>query len=281
MDQYAAHLNLHPDALAFLGSIVKSPMDRPRIGLVLGSGLAELAAVMENPVVVSTSDIPGYPESTVEGHEGRLIFGFLEEIPVVFVQGRLHVYEGHTVTNATYPIRLLARLGVKKLIVTNAAGGIHAECVPGTLMWITDHIAFAFRQIPTPKNFSSGPAGKDRVPYDPAWTEAARSVADRLGIPTRSGTYLWALGPSYETKAEIRMFAKMGADAVGMSTVPEVIVARSLGMNVLGLSTITNFAAGLGQETLDHQEVLEVGRQVRHDLQRLVRSIVKQTGAGR
>ena len=281
MDQSTDHLNLHPDALTFLGSVVKSPLDRPRIGLVLGSGLAELAAVMENPVVVSTSDIPGYPESTVEGHEGRLIFGFLEEIPIVFVQGRLHVYEGHTVENATYPIRLLAGLGVKKLIITNAAGGIHPECVPGTLMWITDHIAFAFRQIPTPKKISSAPVEKDRIPYDRAWTETARSVADALGITTRSGTYLWALGPSYETKAEIRMFATMGADAVGMSTVPEVIVARSLGMKVLGLSTITNFAAGLGQETLDHQEVLEVGRQVRHDLQRLVRSIVKQTGAGR
>ncbi len=146
-------------------------------------------------------------------------------------------------------------------------------------MWITDHIAFAFREVPVTGEVSFRPTQADRTPYDAEWTQKSRALADELGIPTRSGTYLWTLGPSYETKAEIRMFAGMGADAVGMSTVPEVIVARGLGMRVIGISTITNFAAGLGQETLDHQEVLEVGRHVREDLQRLVVGIVQETGS--
>ncbi|NBW94488.1 MAG: purine-nucleoside phosphorylase [Bacteroidetes bacterium] len=275
MEPAAEHLNLHEDALPFIRSIITGPPQRPALGLVLGSGLSQLAEIMDDAVTIATSDIPGYPESTVEGHEGCLIFGMLEGMPVVFVQGRLHVYEGHSVEESTYPIRLLAGMGVQRLIVTNAAGGIHPDCVPGTLMWITDHIAFAFRRIPAGKSPSPRPSGADQSPYDPAWTESAKDLADSLGVATRSGTYLWTLGPSYETKAEIRMFAKMGADAVGMSTVPEVVVARTFGMRVLGLSTITNFAAGLGQETLDHQEVLQVGRQVRDDLQRLIVSIVR------
>lgn len=270
-------LTLHPEALPFVRRAIEGTVDTPVIGLVLGSGLSHLADVLDSAVIIPTTDIPGYPGSTVEGHHGRLVLGYLEGVPVVFVQGRLHVYEGHSVEAATYPVRLLAALGVKRLVVTNAAGGIHPECVPGTLMWLTDHLAFAFRQVPTPGASSFRPTDADRSPYDVAWTNEARSIAERLGIATRSGTYLWTLGPSYETKAEIRMFAGMGADAVGMSTVPEVIVARAYGMRVIGISTITNFAAGLGQETLDHQEVLEVGRQVRDDLQRLVVSIVKES----
>lgn len=279
MELDANGLALHPEALEFVHEAIHERVDPPVLGLVLGSGLSHLADVLENAVIIPTTDIPGYPGSTVEGHRGQLVFGYLENIPVVFVQGRLHVYEGHSVEDATYPIRLLAGLGVKRLVITNAAGGIHPECVPGTLMWITDHIAFAFRQVPVIGEASFRPTRSEREPYDAEWTENSRALADELGIPTRSGTYLWTLGPSYETKAEIRMFAGMGADAVGMSTVPEVIVARGLGMRVIGISTITNFAAGLGQETLDHQEVLEVGRHVRKDLQRLVVGIVRETGS--
>ena len=273
-----ATANLHPEALEFVRDALSSRMKEPPVlGLVLGSGLSHLADVLENAVVIPTTDIPGYPGSTVEGHHGRLVAGYLKNVPVIFVQGRLHVYEGHSVEKATYPIRLLDGLGVKRLIITNAAGGIHPDNVPGTLMWITDHISFAFRQVPTSSTSSGRPTDADRNPYDLDWTRQARKLADERGIATRSGTYLWTLGPSYETKAEIRMFATMGADAVGMSTVPEVITARGLGMRVIGISTITNFAAGLGQETLDHQEVLEVGRQVRDDLQQLIVAIVEET----
>lgn len=258
---------------------IHGQVDTPVLGLVLGSGLSHLADVLERAVIIPTTDIPGYPGSTVEGHRGQLVFGYLEGVAVVFVQGRLHVYEGHSVEDATYPIRLLAGLGVEGLAITNAAGGIHPECTPGTLMWITDHIGFAFRQVPVVGTASFRPTQAAREPYDLQWTEHARSLADAMGISTRTGTYLWTLGPSYETKAEIRMFADMGADAVGMSTVPEVIVACGLGMKVIGISTITNFAAGLGQATLDHKEVLEVGRHVRQDLQRLVVAIVRESGS--
>ncbi|MDA0379043.1 MAG: purine-nucleoside phosphorylase [Bacteroidetes bacterium] len=252
--------------------------NRPRLGLILGSGLSDLADVVEHPVVLETADIPGYQGSTVQGHKGRLVFGRLEGVDVVFVQGRLHVYEGHSVADATFPVRLLAALGVEGLIITNAAGGIRTDFVPGTLMWITDHIPFAFRDIPAPTSVSSRPGREAPTPWDLEWTSRAADIADRLGIPTRSGTYLWTLGPSYETKAEIRMFAGFGADAVGMSTVPEAIVARDLSVEVLGISTITNHAAGLGHETLDHSEVLEVGRQVRADLQRLITALVGEFG---
>lgn len=247
---------------------------RPILGLILGSGLADLADVVDYPVILETADIPGYAGSTVQGHKGRLVFGRLAGVDVVFVQGRLHVYEGHSVTDATFPVRLLAALGVERLIITNAAGGIRTDFVPGTLMWITDHIPFAFRDVPAPPGAPARPGRTAPSPWDEAWTRRAQALADELGIATREGTYLWTLGPSYETKAEIRMFAGFGADAVGMSTVPEAIVARDLGLRILGISTITNHAAGLGHETLDHNEVLEVGRQVRTDLQRLVVALV-------
>jgi len=168
---------------------------------------------------------------------------------------------------------------VNKLIVTNAAGGINDRCVPGTLMWITDHINFSFRN-PIRKLEKGSPeaAGRARSmssPYDLSWTARAKSLADGLNISTEEGTYLWTLGPSYETRAEIRMFKALGADAVGMSTVPEVIEASALGMRVLGLSTITNFAAGLSNDSLNHDEVLEVGRQVRSELQLLIRELIR------
>ena len=184
------------------------------------------------------------------------------------------MYEGHTVHAATFPVRLMAALGVEQMVVTNAAGGIHPECTPGTLMWITDHISFAFRTVPGPSASAFHRPDSGGTPYDISWTDRGKSIAASLNIATREGTYLWTLGPSYETKAEIRMFKWLGADAVGMSTVPEVIVAGHHGMKVIGISTITNFAAGLGQESLDHQEVLEVGRQVRDDLQKLITALI-------
>ena len=248
---------------------------QPRFGLILGSGLSALAELVDNQVQIATSDIPGYPASTVEGHVGRLVFGTLQGTPVVFVQGRLHVYEGHSVVNSTFPVRLLALLGVSKLILTNAAGGIHPDFSPGTLMWITDHINWTHKNplIGSPHRPAFRHAFGSSC-YDPDWTDKAQKIANDLGIPTSRGTYLWTLGPSYETKAEIRAFKMLGADAVGMSTVPEALQARSLGMSVLGLSTITNFAAGLSHEELNHAEVLDVGRRVQSDLERLILGLI-------
>jgi len=249
--------------------------EMPTLGLILGSGLSDLAEMVDDPVILETASLPGYPASTVEGHKGRLVFGRLGSIQVVFVQGRLHVYEGHSVKSATFPVRVLGGLGVNRLIVTNAAGGIRPEFSPGTLMWITDHINMAFRHPHSRKASADGRStSAAHHPWDEAWTTAAKAVADRLGIVTQEGCYLWTLGPSYETRAEIRMFAGFGADAVGMSTVPEVLEANELGMRVLGLSTITNHAAGLGHESLNHEEVLEVGRQVRGNLERLILALV-------
>jgi len=253
----------------------------PDTGLILGSGLADLADVARNQVVIETESIPGYPRSTVQGHKGRLIFGTIEDRKVVFVQGRLHVYEGLSVRAATFPVRILAELGVKSLILTNAAGGINPRFPPGTLMWITDHINFSLgRSILT--DHTQGAVTASRVrhgahPYDLEWTERAAELAREMGIQTESGTYLWTLGPSYETKAEIRMFALLGADAVGMSTVPEAVEASAHGMRVLGLSTITNLAAGLSDLSLNHDEVLEVGLQVQNNLQRLLRALIVKT----
>ncbi len=267
---------------------------RPRVALVLGSGLGALAEEAAGTVAVAAAEIPGYPVSTVEGHHGRLVFGTVGDLPVVFVQGRVHLYESYTVDQLTFPVRLVQALGAERLLVTNSAGGINRTFTPGTLMFITDHLRFA-QAAPAgrgattrdaagdapanadPANAdpaNADPANERSAAYDPAWTDAAEQVALDLGVRTRRGTYVWVRGPSYETKAEIRAFERLGADAVGMSTVPEVIQARRLGMRVLGISTITNPAAGMGAETLDHDDVLAVGQQVRGDLTRLVRGIL-------
>lgn len=246
----------------------------PRLGLVLGSGLGELADVMSDPIILETTSIPDYPTSSVQGHSGRLVFGTLEGVPVVFVQGRLHMYEGHDMASVTFPVRLLADLGVPAVLITNAAGGVNPTFPPGTLMWITDHINWTFEN-PLEALLPQLPGlARSGQPYDAAWTDTARSVAHELGIPTVTGTYIWTRGPNYETPAEIRAFRSLGADAVGMSTVPEVLVAHQLGLSVLGLSTITNPAAGLNTEPLNHDEVLETGRRVKSDLTRLVLGIV-------
>ncbi len=251
---------------------------RPDWALVLGSGLGALADEVEDAVAVSTAELPGYPRSTVAGHAGRLVFGRLEGRAVVFVQGRAHHYEGHDARALGLPVRLVHALGAKRLLVTNPAGGINPAFAPGTLMFIADHINLAFASPLSGPNPPGGPRFPDMAaPYDPAWLERAEHVALDLGIPTRRGVYLWTQGPSYETKAEIRAFARLGADAVGMSTVPEVIQARHLGMTVLGLSTITNPAAGIGAAPLDHADVLAVGHRVRRRLSHLVRGILRRT----
>lgn len=250
----------------------------PELVLILGSGLGALVDTAENARVIETRTLSGYPQSTVAGHQGRLVFGQLEGVPVVFVQGRVHLYEGHAPRALAFPVRLVHALGAKRLLVTNAAGGINVGFRPGTLMFITDHINMAFANPLIGPNIDQGPRFPDMSdPYDAAWRTRAEAAALAHGIPTKQGVYLWTHGPSYETKAEIIMFRRLGADAVGMSTVPEVLQAVYLGMPVLGISTITNPAAGMNAGPLLHEEVLEVGQQIRSTLERLVRVIVRET----
>ncbi|NBB75504.1 MAG: purine-nucleoside phosphorylase [Bacteroidetes bacterium] len=251
----------------------------PQVALILGSGLGDLADDAENATTIPATDVPGYPPSTVSGHHGRLVVGTLEGVDVVFVQGRVHYYEGYPLHRVTFPVRLVHALGAERLLVTNSAGGINRTFEPGTLMFITDHINGVFNSplVGRAAPPRVEPHGAQAPYYDPDWTARAQAVARAQGLPTRAGTYIWTKGPSYETKAEIRAFTQMGADAVGMSTVPEVIQARQLGMSVLGLSTITNPAAGLGAEPLDHDDVLAVGQRVRAHLAQLVRGILRET----
>ncbi|MEP0549167.1 MAG: purine-nucleoside phosphorylase [Rhodothermales bacterium] len=248
---------------------------RPDLVLILGSGLGALADEAEDAVVIPTSEVPGYPRSTVQGHAGRLVFGQFEGRSVLFVQGRVHLYEGHAASVLGFPVRLAHALGARRMLVTNAAGGIDPTMGPGTLMFIADHLNLAFASPMSGPVRPGEPRWPDMAaPYDPAWLDRAERLALDRGIPTRRGVYLWTTGPSYETPAEIRFFRRIGADAVGMSTVPEVIQATALGMPVLGISAITNAAAGLNAEPLNHEEVMEAGRQVQQRFAALVRAIV-------
>jgi len=247
----------------------------PRVAIVLGSGLGDLAAAVSKPTRIPYADIPGFPAPGVAGHKGELVAGTLEGVPVLVQSGRFHLYEGHPIETSALPVRVFARLGIRTLVVTNAAGGIRSTFRPGTLMLIADHVNFMFR------NPLIGPAleGEERFPdmsdpYDRELRQLARDVARERRIALDEGVYVGLLGPSYETPAEIRMLQRFGVDAVGMSTVPEVIVARARGIKCLGFSTITNLAAGISPTALSHQEVLEVGRQVGDALGAIVQGVV-------
>ncbi len=251
----------------------------PEVALILGSGLAHLGGTLESSVSFEDEEIPGYPKATVEGHHGRILLGELEGRIVVIIQGRLHTYEGHSARTSAFPVRLAHGLGARRLIVTNAAGGINPLLRPGTIMFIDDQINLGFGSPLAGPNVDGLPRFTDMSePYDRDWTAEAEGIALQLEIPTQRGVYVWTRGPSYETKAEIRFFARAGGDAVGMSTVPEVVQARYLGMRVLGISTITNMAAGLSETPLNHEEVLEVGQEIRAEMEMLVRSIIRHTG---
>jgi len=260
---------------AMLTAIREHTDMQPELALVLGSGLGALADEVDDPVVIPTSGLPGYPQSTVEGHAGKLVFGMLEGRTVLFIQGRVHLYEGHNPRALGVPVRLAHALGARRLILTNAAGGLNPDWKPGALMLITDHINMAMTSPLT------GPVEEGEVrfpdmstPYDSDWTDQAESLAINRNLQVRRGVYLWTAGPSYETPAEINFFRRIGADAVGMSTVPEAIQAAALGMKVLGISTITNLAAGLHATSLNHEEVLEVGNEVREQLAAWIRALV-------
>ena len=249
----------------------------PHAILVLGSGLGGLADEIEDAVRIPFGDIPGFPRRTQElaGHAGQLVAGRLEGVEVAAMQGRFHLYEGWQPADVALPVRALAALGAQTMVLTNAAGGIRPGFMPGDLMLIADHINLMFRNPLIGQTFPGETRFPDMSdPYDAGYRRAAEEVARELKIPVVEGVYAAVLGPSYETPAEIRMLARMGADAIGMSTIPEVLVARAIGVRCLGISCITNLAAGLGGERLSHDEVMEVGARVRHRLAALVRGVL-------
>ena len=250
---------------------------RPRVAIVLGSGLGHLTDEVESAIRIPHSAIPAFPQPTVAGHKGELVAGTLEGVPVIVQSGRFHLYEGHPPAVAALPVRVFSGLGVRTLIVTNAAGGLRSTFRPGTLMLIADHINLMFR------NPLIGPVeeGEERFPdmsdpYDRELRALAREVAQETKIELEEGVYVALLGPSYETPAEVRMLQRLGADAVGMSTVPEVIVARAWGINCLGFSIITNPAAGLSAAKLSHKEVLEASEKVAGQLGRLIKGVLRK-----
>ena len=248
---------------------------KPRVGIVLGSGLGGIADAIEQPIRIPYEEVPGFPPATVIGHAGELVAGTLAGTPVVALKGRFHMYEGHDASLAGFPTRVFRALGAETLIVSNAAGGAHVAMKPGTVMLIADHVNLMFRN-PLIGALQPGDTRFPDMsePYDAGLRELARSVAAEQGLELQQGVYFGLLGPTYETRAEVQMLAKLGADAVGMSTVPEVIVARAIGMRALGFSCITNLACGLAAAPITHDEVLETTASVAAQLQRLVRGIV-------
>jgi len=241
---------------------------RPTVGLVLGSGLGAFAQSLSDSVRVPYGQIPHFPTATAIGHRGELLVGSSAGTPVAVMNGRVHYYEGYSATEVVFPVRVLGRLGVKVLIMTNAAGSINVNYKPGELMIITDHINFmGINPLIGPNEDQLGPRFFDMSDaYDPKLQELAERACSKVGMTCRRGVYIAFNGPSYETPAEIKAARAWGADAVGMSTVPEVIAARHMNIRVLGLSCITNMAAGVLRKKLDHREVLEVGEKVKAGL---------------
>ena len=244
----------------------------PKTALILGSGLGEFGEGMASSAVIPYGDIPGFPQSTVAGHAGRLLVGSAAGHPLVCMQGRLHVYEGHDPRQIALPIRTLRQLGVEVLIITNAAGGMRADLPAGALMMIEDHINYSGRNpLIGPNDDTFGPRFFDMgEAYDPALRTKLRSAAELEQIDLKTGVYLYTTGPNFETPAEIRAFAALGADAVGMSTVPECLVARHCGLKVVGLSLITNLAAGLSKVELSHQETMDEAAKAFDKINRLL-----------
>ena len=252
--------------------------DTPKVGLILGSGLGVLADEIEQSVKIPYNEIPNFPVSTVEGHAGQLVFGTLKGAKVVAMQGRFHFYEGYSLDKVTAPVRVMKELGVETLIVTNAAGGINESFEAGDLMLITDHINnMGTNPLIGPNDSNIGVRFPDMSEsYNLNLREMAKSSANELNIKLQEGVYVGNTGPSYETPAEIRALRTLGGDAVGMSTVPEVIVAKHAGLNVLGISCISNMAAGILNQPLSHDEVIETTEKVRVNFLNLVKSIVEK-----
>ncbi|MBM7693183.1 purine-nucleoside phosphorylase [Peribacillus deserti] len=252
--------------------------DAPVIGLILGSGLGVLANEIENEVKIPYEEIPNFPVSTVEGHAGQLVYGDLSGKKVIAMQGRFHFYEGYTMDQVTFPVRVMKLLGVEKIIVTNAAGGVNESFEAGDLMIITDHINFTgTNPLIGPNDNKFGVRFPDMSEaYSKEYQHIAKKAAASLGLSIKEGIYAGLSGPTYETPAEVRMVRVLGGDAVGMSTVPEVIVARHSGISVLGISCITNMAAGILDQPLSHDEVIETTEKVKSSFLNLIKEIVKE-----
>jgi purine-nucleoside phosphorylase len=249
---------------------------RPKVGLILGSGLGAFADELCDAVSTPYSQIPSFPQATAIGHAGQLVVGKTGEIPVAVMQGRVHLYEGYTPQQVTFPVRVLGRMGVRALIITNAAGGINLEYKQGALVVITDHINLQGKNPLVGANDERfGPRFPDMTKaYTKSYRQNALSVAGSLGKMIYQGVYAGLLGPSYETPAEIRYLRIIGADLVGMSTVPEVIAARHMGIKLLAISCVTNMAAGILDQPIHHEEVLETGERVRGDFIALLKAVL-------
>lgn len=262
------------NACAYIRSITDR---RPEIGMILGSGLGDFCDRLEDPVVIPFDQIPGFPVSTVEGHAGAFVFGTCLGRAVVALRGRIHYYEGYTQQEVTMPVRVMARLGVKTLVLTNAAGGVNLDFSAGCLMLIRDHINLSgMNPLIGPNLDGFGPRFPDMSDvYTAQLREKLKPLAAQAGIDLREGVYLMYSGPNYETPAEIRAFRTLGADAVGMSTVPEALVARHSGLQVVGVSCITNMAAGVLDRKLDHSEVVVTAQRVKGQFTRLLEIILE------
>jgi len=249
----------------------------PEIAVILGSGLGDLVNAVENKEYIDYKEIPNFPQSTVEGHEGRLVFGSINGIEVLLMQGRFHYYEGYTMKEVTYPVYVMQQLGVKKLIITNACGGINTSFNPGNLMLINDFInLMGANPLVGVNDERFGVRFPDMSePYKIELINKAKTIADELGIEYKEGVYAGFMGPYYETAAEIRSIGGQGADAVGMSTVPETIAANYLGMDVLGIACITNMATGIQKVKHSHERVVETARKASTDLCIWVAEIIK------
>lgn len=249
-----------------------------QIGIILGSGLGNFVERIQNPNIIPYCEIPGFHETTVEGHEGRLLLGEIEGKNIAVLQGRIHAYEGYPMEQIVFPTRVLSALGVEQLILTNAAGGVNLEFNPGDLVKIEDHINMMGQNpLIGPNNSEFGPRFPDMTnPYNETLRNLADETAREYGFEIKSGVYAAVLGPTYETKAEVKMIRTLGADMVGMSTVPECIAAHHLGVQVMGLSCITNMAAGVENKELKHEEIKVEAKKVMDKFSNLLCGIIKR-----
>lgn len=253
----------------------------PKVAIILGSGLGDYANQIKIIDEISYDKIDGFPVSTVPGHAGKFIFGYVDDVPVVCMKGRVHYYEGYPISDVVLPIRLMKLLGAEVLFLSNAAGGVNTEFKPGDLMMITDHIAcFAPNPLLGPNVDELGKRFPDMSNvYDDALQEVIRQTAQECDLKIKEGVYTYLTGPSYESPADIRMLRVLGADAVGMSTVPEAIAANHMDMKICGISCITNMAAGILKQPLDHKEVQETADKAAKSFQKLVTEVIKKVGA--
>jgi purine-nucleoside phosphorylase len=253
---------------------------QPAVAVILGSGLGAFADELDDSTAIAYTEIPGFAKATVEGHAGKLVIGKAGAVPIAAMQGRFHFYEGYSLDDVTFPIRVLKLLGVQTLILTNAAGSLNTEFTPGSLMVISDHInLMGANPLIGPNDDRFGPRFPDLTStYDPDLQNLVIEEAKAMDVDMRRGVYAALSGPSYETPAEIHMVRTLGADAVGMSTVPEAIVARHMEMRLIGISCITNLAAGVSNRPIDHSQVMEIGNRVRAQFTELLRRVIAKLG---